>query len=62
LRHGVLYEMVEREDHTTDTRDLSVQRLALKFGVDAQQSQRVGRRRIDGIDRILGGRIPLLRP
>lgn len=42
LRHGVLYEMVEREDHTTDTRDLSVQRLALKFGVDAQQSQRVG--------------------
>jgi exopolyphosphatase/guanosine-5'-triphosphate,3'-diphosphate pyrophosphatase len=42
LRHGVLYEMVEREDHTTDTRDMSVQRLALKFGVDTQQSHRVG--------------------
>jgi exopolyphosphatase/guanosine-5'-triphosphate,3'-diphosphate pyrophosphatase len=41
LRHGVLYEMVEREDHNTDTRDLSVQRLALKFAVDAQQGQRV---------------------
>ena len=42
LRHGVLFEMVEREDHNTDTRDLSVQRLALKFGVDAAQAQRVG--------------------
>jgi exopolyphosphatase/guanosine-5'-triphosphate,3'-diphosphate pyrophosphatase len=41
LRHGVLYEMVEREDHDTDMRDLSVQRLALKFAVDAQQGQRV---------------------
>jgi exopolyphosphatase/guanosine-5'-triphosphate,3'-diphosphate pyrophosphatase len=42
LRHGVLYEMVEREDHNTDTRDLSVQRLAVKFSVDPQQGQRVG--------------------
>jgi exopolyphosphatase/guanosine-5'-triphosphate,3'-diphosphate pyrophosphatase len=41
LRHGVLYEMVEREDHNTDMRDLSVQRLAFKFAVDVQQSQRV---------------------
>ena len=41
LRHGVLYEMVEREDHNTDTRDVSVQRLALKFSVDMQQGQRV---------------------
>jgi exopolyphosphatase/guanosine-5'-triphosphate,3'-diphosphate pyrophosphatase len=41
LRHGVLYEMVEREDHDTDMRDLSVQRLALKFAVDEQQGQRV---------------------
>ena len=41
LRHGVLFEMVEREDHNTDTRDLSVQRLAVKFAVDAQQAHRV---------------------
>jgi exopolyphosphatase/guanosine-5'-triphosphate,3'-diphosphate pyrophosphatase len=41
LRHGVLFEMVEREDHSTDTRDLSVQRLAVKFAVDAQQAHRV---------------------
>ena len=43
LRHGVLFEMVEREDHSTDTRDLSVQRLAVKFAVDAAQAQRVGK-------------------
>jgi exopolyphosphatase/guanosine-5'-triphosphate,3'-diphosphate pyrophosphatase len=39
LRHGVLFEMIERDEQASDTRDLSVQRLALKFGVDAAQSQ-----------------------
>jgi exopolyphosphatase/guanosine-5'-triphosphate,3'-diphosphate pyrophosphatase len=43
LRHGVLFDMVDREDHDTDTRDLSIQRLAVKFAVDATQGQRVGR-------------------
>ena len=42
LRHGVLFEMVEREDQTTDTRDLATQRMALKFSVDGAQSHRVG--------------------
>ena len=41
LRHGVLFEMVEREDHDSDARDVSVQRLAQKFGVDIAQGQRV---------------------
>jgi exopolyphosphatase/guanosine-5'-triphosphate,3'-diphosphate pyrophosphatase len=41
LRHGVLFEMLKREDDNGDMRDLSVQRLALKLAVDAQQSQRV---------------------
>ena len=41
LRHGVLYEMVERDAHASDTRDLSVQRLAHTFGVDTAQSERV---------------------
>ena len=41
LRHGVLFEMVKREDDQPDMRDLSVQRLALKLAVDTQQSQRV---------------------
>jgi exopolyphosphatase/guanosine-5'-triphosphate,3'-diphosphate pyrophosphatase len=43
LRHGVLFDMVEREDHDTDTRDLSIQRLATKFAVDNAQGLRVGR-------------------
>jgi exopolyphosphatase / guanosine-5'-triphosphate,3'-diphosphate pyrophosphatase len=43
LRHGVLFEMVEREDQNTDTRDLSVQRLAAKFAVDTAQGQRVAK-------------------
>ncbi len=43
LRHGVLFDMVEREDHDTDTRDLSIQRLAVKFAVDTSQGMRVGR-------------------
>ena len=43
LRHGVLFDMVDREDHDTDTRDLSIQRLAVKFAVDTVQGQRVGR-------------------
>ena len=41
LRHGVLFDMVEREDQTSDARDVSVQRLAQKFAVDTAQSQRV---------------------
>jgi exopolyphosphatase/guanosine-5'-triphosphate,3'-diphosphate pyrophosphatase len=54
LRHGVLFEMVERDDHTSDTRDLSVQRLALKFGVDAVQSERVAHVAIDMLQQICG--------
>ena len=43
LRHGVLFEMLERADHDHDARDQSVQRLARKFGVDNAQAQRVQR-------------------
>ena len=52
LRHGVLFEMVEREDHDTDTRDVSIQRLAVKFAVDMPQGQRVGRVAIDLLQRM----------
>ncbi len=41
LRHGVLFEMVERDDHHTDTRDISIKRLASNFAVDVKQSERV---------------------
>ena len=41
LRHGVLFEMLERSDQEHDTRDISVTRLAKKFGVDTAQVERV---------------------
>jgi len=43
LRHGVLAEMIKRSARKSDIRDVSVRRLARKFVMDAQQSQRVKR-------------------
>ncbi|MGH6626225.1 MAG: exopolyphosphatase [Burkholderiaceae bacterium] len=43
LRHGVLYDLLDREEDLTDLRSATVQRLADKFGVDAAQAQRVGK-------------------
>jgi exopolyphosphatase/guanosine-5'-triphosphate,3'-diphosphate pyrophosphatase len=41
LRHGVLYDMLDREHEQTDLRAVSVHRLCEKFSVDTAQSQRV---------------------
>ena len=41
LRHGVLYELLDREDNQEDIRTLTVQRLAAQFQVDTTQAQRV---------------------
>jgi exopolyphosphatase/guanosine-5'-triphosphate,3'-diphosphate pyrophosphatase len=41
LRHGVLYDMLDRADAATDVRSRTVQRLATQFGVDAAQADRV---------------------
>ncbi|MBC7608851.1 MAG: exopolyphosphatase [Polaromonas sp.] len=43
LRHGVLYDLLDREQDVTDLRSTSVQRLAEKFDADALQAQRVSR-------------------
>lgn len=43
LRHGVLYDMLDREHADTDTRTSTVERLAGKFEADAAQGARVGR-------------------
>jgi exopolyphosphatase/guanosine-5'-triphosphate,3'-diphosphate pyrophosphatase len=43
LRHGVLYDLLDREQVETDVRSTTVQRLAAKFGVDGPQAQRVGK-------------------
>ncbi len=42
LRHGVLYDLLDREDGATDVRGATVQRLASKFAIDAAQARRVG--------------------
>lgn len=43
LRHGVLYDLLDREQGVTDVRSASVNRLAGKFDADAVQSQRVSK-------------------
>ena len=43
LRHGVMYDLLEREQGVTDLRSISVDRLAGKFGADIAQSQRVSK-------------------
>ncbi|MBI2768577.1 MAG: Ppx/GppA family phosphatase [Burkholderiales bacterium] len=43
LRHGVLYDLLDREQGGTDIRSATVQRLAAKFGADAAQAGRVGK-------------------
>lgn len=42
LRHGVLYDLMEREGNESDVRSASVRRLARKFDTDTAQAQRVG--------------------
>jgi exopolyphosphatase/guanosine-5'-triphosphate,3'-diphosphate pyrophosphatase len=42
LRHGVLYDLVEREQDQTDLRSASVQRLAVNFHAEPEQVHRVG--------------------
>ncbi len=41
LRHGVLYDLMERDASDSDVRSASVRRLARKFDTDAAQSRRV---------------------
>lgn len=41
LRHGVLYDLIERQDTNSDLRSASVAGLAARFGVDPTQAERV---------------------
>jgi exopolyphosphatase/guanosine-5'-triphosphate,3'-diphosphate pyrophosphatase len=43
LRHGVLYDLLERDEGPSDLRSTSVNRLANKFGTDTVQAQRVSK-------------------
>ena len=42
LRHGVLYELLERDESVADMRTATVARLANRFTVDTAQAKRVG--------------------
>ncbi|WP_225783532.1 Ppx/GppA phosphatase family protein [Xenophilus sp. Marseille-Q4582] len=42
LRHGVLYELLERDEAVADMRATTVARLATRFAVDSAQARRVG--------------------
>ncbi|WBY02236.1 Ppx/GppA phosphatase family protein [Ramlibacter tataouinensis] len=42
LRHGVLYDLLDRDQASGDVRSATVQRMAAAFAVDAVQAQRVG--------------------
>jgi exopolyphosphatase/guanosine-5'-triphosphate,3'-diphosphate pyrophosphatase len=43
LRHGVLYDLIDREQGQTDLRSISVARLAARFNVDAAHAERVSK-------------------
>ena len=43
LRHGVLYDLLDREQDLTDLRSTTVQRITKKFDADAVQAGRVSR-------------------
>jgi exopolyphosphatase/guanosine-5'-triphosphate,3'-diphosphate pyrophosphatase len=58
LRHGVLYDMLDREHVQTDLRAVSVQRLVEKFAVEAAQSQRVQKVACQLLRQLLGTQGP----
>lgn len=43
LRHGALFDLVDRDDSHSDVRSSSIERLAAKFNADSVQAARVGR-------------------
>lgn len=43
LRHGALYDLLDREQEQTDLRSTSVKRLSSKFNIDPTQAQRVNK-------------------
>jgi exopolyphosphatase/guanosine-5'-triphosphate,3'-diphosphate pyrophosphatase len=55
LRHGVLYDLVRRDEPQTDLRSLTVDRLSLRFGVDETQARRVARTACDLLQQLEDG-------
>ena len=55
LRHGLLYDLLDREQRDTDVRAATVQRLALSFAVDRAQAHRVGATATQLLRQLRGG-------
>ena len=55
LRHGVLFDMLDRESSSADVRDQTVSRLQVNFGVDLKQAQRVSKSAKHLLDPLLKG-------
>jgi len=58
LRHGVLYDMLDREQPDTDVRATTVARLAMKFEADPKQAQRVARVAVHMLRQLRAGDSP----
>ena len=54
LRHGVLYDLLDRQHEQTDIRRATVERLALQFKVDTAQAERVSRVAVPLLHGLLG--------
>ncbi|WP_028602333.1 exopolyphosphatase [Ottowia thiooxydans] len=53
LRHGALYDLLDREENHTDVRSSSIERLASKFNADSAQASRVGRAAVHLLGQLL---------
>jgi exopolyphosphatase / guanosine-5'-triphosphate,3'-diphosphate pyrophosphatase len=58
LRHGALYDLLDREHEQTDLRSTSVNRLAKKFNVDTTQARRVSRIARHFLQQLMPGMAP----
>jgi exopolyphosphatase/guanosine-5'-triphosphate,3'-diphosphate pyrophosphatase len=58
LRHGVLYDMLDREQADTDVRSATVSRLCAKFDADTAQASRVSRTACTLLRRLRTGEDP----
>jgi exopolyphosphatase/guanosine-5'-triphosphate,3'-diphosphate pyrophosphatase len=62
LRHGVLYDLLDREQPTTDLRSATIERLAQRFGVDDAQAKRVSQAACNLLQQLEGPSEPPARP
>ena len=62
LRHGVLYDLLDRDKPATDLRSATIERLAVRFGVDDAQARRVALAACGLLQQLEGDADPHSRP